>query len=95
LAAFCDRSVSLIPDDEDAGGGFDDVVGDGLKLVDLEHSGDLGEDAFEEAEVAARDAFDRGDGLRVGEVVRVKGSIKPFPMPFEHEEQLFSAEGTV
>ena len=37
---------------EDAGGGFDDVVGDGLELVDLEHSGDLREEAFEEAEVA-------------------------------------------
>ncbi|WP_211255119.1 hypothetical protein, partial [Microbacterium ginsengisoli] len=36
LAVFCDRFVSLIADDEDAGGGFDDVVGDGVELVDLE-----------------------------------------------------------
>jgi hypothetical protein len=28
VAAFCGRSVSLVPDDEDACGGFDDVVGD-------------------------------------------------------------------
>ena len=40
MAAFCDRSVSLVSNDEDACGGFDDVVGDGLKLVD--ESGDLG-----------------------------------------------------
>lgn len=80
MAAFCDRSLSLIPDDEDAGGGFDDVIGDGLKLVDLEYSVDLGEEAFEEAEVAARDAFDRGDGLRVGEVVGVEVSAEAFPV---------------
>jgi hypothetical protein len=35
LAVFCDRSVSLVADDEDAGGGFDDVVCDGVQLVDL------------------------------------------------------------
>lgn len=28
VAAFCGRSVSLVPDDEDACGGFDDVFGD-------------------------------------------------------------------
>ena len=39
---FCGRSVSLVPDDEDACGGFDDVVGDGLKPVDLKDSGDRG-----------------------------------------------------
>uniref|UniRef100_UPI003899BCD2 hypothetical protein n=1 Tax=Pigmentiphaga litoralis TaxID=516702 RepID=UPI003899BCD2 len=47
--------------DEDACGGFNDVVG-GLELVDLEHSGHLGEDALEEPEVAAGDALYRGGG---------------------------------
>jgi len=32
--------VSLVADDEDAGGGFDDVVGDGVELVDLEYAVD-------------------------------------------------------
>ena len=40
LAAFWDRFVSLVADDEDAGGGFDDVVGDGVELVDLEYAVD-------------------------------------------------------
>jgi hypothetical protein len=35
----------------------------------LRDSGDLGEESFEESEVAAGDAFDGGDGLGVGEVV--------------------------
>jgi len=87
--------VSLIPDNEDAGGGFDDVVGDGLKLVYLEYSGDLGEEAFEEAKVAARDAFDRGDGLGVGEVVGVEGSAEAFPVAVEHEEEFVAPEGTI
>ena len=30
MAVFCDRFVSLVADDEDAGGGFDDVVRDGV-----------------------------------------------------------------
>jgi hypothetical protein len=34
---------------------------------------DLGEEAFEESEVAAGDAFDGRDGLSVGEVVGVEG----------------------
>ena len=38
--------------DERAGGCFDDVVGDGVELVDLQDASDLGEEAFEEAEVA-------------------------------------------
>jgi len=43
LAVFCDRFVSLVADDEDAGGGLDDVVRDGVQLVDLEDSVDLRE----------------------------------------------------
>ena len=37
MAVFCDRLVALVADDEDVGGRFDDVVGDGLELVDFEH----------------------------------------------------------
>ncbi len=65
--------MALVADDEDAGGGFDDVIGDDFELVDLEDSCDLWEESFEEAEVAAGDAFDCGDGLSVGEVVGVEG----------------------
>ena len=35
LAAFCDGFASLVSDDEDAGRGFNDVVGDRVELVDL------------------------------------------------------------
>ena len=79
MAVFCDRSGALVSDHEDASGGFYDVVGDGLELVDLEHSGDLREEAFEESEVAPGDAFDRGDSLSVGEVVRVEGAAEASP----------------
>jgi hypothetical protein len=72
VAVFCDRFEALVADNEDAGCGLDDVVGDGFESVDLQHSSDLGEEAFEEAEIAAGDAFDRGYGLRVGEVFGVE-----------------------
>lgn len=73
MAAFCDRSLWLVADDEDAGCGFDHVVGDAPELVDLEYPVDLQEKSLEEAEVAAGDAFYRGDGLSVGKVVAVEG----------------------
>jgi hypothetical protein len=63
MAVFCDRLAASVSDDEDAGCGFDEVVGDGLELVDLQHSGDLWEETCEEAEVAAGDALGGGDGL--------------------------------
>lgn len=86
------RSVA---DDEDAGGGFDDVVGDGFELVDLEYSRDLWEEALEETEVAAGDALDRGDGLRVREVLGVEGAAESFPVAVEDEEELVASEWAV
>jgi hypothetical protein len=68
----CWRSLSLVADHEGAGGCFDDVVGDGFELVDLQYTGDLGEEPLEEPEVSAGDPFDRGDCLGVGEVVWVE-----------------------
>jgi hypothetical protein len=53
VAVFCDRSVALVADDEDAGGGFDDVVGDGLQFVELKHSGYRGEESGEEVPTRA------------------------------------------
>ena len=64
-------------------------------MVDLEYSVDLGEEAFEETEVAARDVFDRRGGLRVGEVIGVEGAAEAFPVAVEHEEELIAAEGPV
>lgn len=58
MAVFCDRSLSLVADDEDARVGFDDVVGDGFELVDFEDAGDLREQALQESVVAAGDAFE-------------------------------------
>lgn len=95
LAVFCDRFVSLVADDENARGGFNDVVGNGVELVDLQHAIDLGEEPFEQAEVAAGDAFDGGDGLSVGEVVRVESPAESLPVAVENEEELFPAKGAV
>lgn len=81
LAVFWWRSLSSVANDEGAGGRFDDVVGDGFELVDLQYTGDLGEESFEEPEVAAGDPFDCGYCLGVGEVVRVEGPAEPFPVP--------------
>ena len=39
MAAFCFRSVSLVPDDEDACCCVHDVIGDGFELVDPEYAG--------------------------------------------------------
>lgn len=95
LAVFCDCFVSLVADDEDAGSGFDDVVGDGVELVDLEDPVDLGEEPFEQAEVASGDAFDGGDCLGVGEVVRVESSAEALPVAVEDEEELLAAQCAV
>ena len=95
MAVFCDRFVSLIADDEDAGGGLDDVVRDRVELVCFEDAIDLREESFEEAEVAAGDPFDGGDGLRVGEVVRIEILAESLPMTIENEQEFFAAEGTV
>ena len=64
--------MSLVADDEDAGGCFDDVVGDGFELVYFQDAGDLGEQSLEEPEVAAGYTFDCCDGLGVGEVLWVQ-----------------------
>lgn len=85
MAAFCDRFVSLVPNDEDAGSGFDDVVGHGFELVDFQDAGNLREQTLEEPKGAARDAFDRGDCLRVREVVAVEGPAQAFPLSVESE----------
>ncbi len=90
-----DRFVSLVADDEDAGGGLDDVVGDGVELVDLQYPVDLGEESFEEAEVAAGDALDGGDRLRVGEVVRIEDLAESLPMAVQDEQEFFASEGPV
>lgn len=43
---------------------------------------DLREEALKEPEVAAGDAFDGGDGLRVGEVVGVERLAELAPLTF-------------
>ncbi len=91
MAVFCDRLVTLIADDEDAGCCFDDVVSDGFEFVDFEYSGYLGEEPFEEAEISAGDALDGGDGLGVG----VEGVSEAFPEAVEDEEEFVSSERSV
>src|SRR5690625_5494627 len=81
--------------DERAGGCVDDVVGDGVELVDLQDASDLGEEAFEEAEVASGDAFDRGDGLGVGEVFGVESAAEALPVAGQDEQQILACEGAV
>ena len=77
--------MSSVTYDESAGGCFDDVVGDGFELVDLQYAGDLREESFKEPEVAAGYPFDCGDCLRVGEVVWIEGPAESFPVPVEDE----------
>jgi len=60
------RSVGLcVADDEGAACGLHDVAGDNRELVDLQDALDLDEQAVDQAEVAAGDAADGGDGLGV------------------------------
>ena len=92
---MCDRSVVLVTDDEDACGGFDDVISDGFELIDFQDSSDLGEEPFEESEVASGDAFDGGDGLSVGEVFRIKGASDPCPVSVKDEEEFVATKRSV
>jgi hypothetical protein len=94
LAVFCRRSLSLVAD-EDACSSFDDVVGNGFELVDFQDAGDLWEESLQEPEIAAGDAFDRGDCLGVGEVLGVEGPAQAFPVLVENEVEFLSAEGAV
>ncbi|MDF2919420.1 MAG: hypothetical protein K0S70_3637 [Microbacterium sp.] len=55
----------------------------------------MGEEAFEESEVAACDAFDRGDCLCVGEVISVESFAEAFPVAVEDKEEFVAAEGAV
>ena len=71
---------SLGADDEDLPGGVDDVRGDGLKLVDAHHTGDLGHEAFDEAEVAAGDLGDRVGRFGMVGVVGVEWLAQLFPV---------------
>ena len=60
MAGFFGRFVAGSGDTDDQGAlcGFDDVVGDGVEFLDLQDPLDLGEEAFEEPEVAAGDPCD-------------------------------------
>ena len=82
-------------DDEGAAGGFDDVVGEGLQVVDLHDAFDLGEQSVDEPKVASGDAGDGGDGLGVGEVVDVQVQAESAPLPLEDEGEFFEAERPV
>lgn len=44
-----------------AGGSFNHIVGDGLQLVDLQHSLDLWEQSLHHTEIAAGQPLDRGN----------------------------------
>ncbi len=48
-----------MPEDQGAGSSLNDIVGDGLQLVDLQHPLDLGEQSLHYAEVAAGQSLDR------------------------------------
>ena len=95
MAVFFDRSVSLVADDEDAGRSLNDVVRDGVELVDLQYPVDLREKSLEKAEIAAGDALDGGNRLRVGEVFRVESLAESFPGAIEDEEEFVASESAV
>jgi hypothetical protein len=87
--------MSLVADDEDAGGCFDDVVGDGFELVYFEDAGDLGEQSLKEPEVAAGYPLDCCNGLDIGEVLCVQRPSKSFPVAVQDEKEFIAAEGAV
>ena len=97
MAGFFGRFVAGSGDTDDQGAlcGFDDVVGDGVEFVDLQDPLDLGEEAFEEPEVAAGDPCDGCDGLGVGEVVGVEGLAEGSPVSLEDEQQFVLSQGPV
>lgn len=82
-------------DDQRGAGCFDDIIGDGGQLVDLHDPLHLGEQPVDEAEVAAGDPGDRGDGLGVGEVFGVEVLAEGAPPAFEDEDQFFLSQGAV
>src|SRR5699024_844558 len=94
----CGASLCLrVSDADDQGGacGFDDVVGDGVQLVNLHDAFHLGEESVDEAEVAPGDAGDRGDSLGVGVVVGLKGLTEFAPASFQDKAQFFLGQGAV
>ena len=97
MAGFFGRFVAGSGDTDDQGAlcGFDDVVGDGVEFVDLQDPLDLGEEAFEEPEVAAGDPCDGCDGLGVGEVVGVEGLAEGSPVSLEDEQLFVLSQGPV
>jgi hypothetical protein len=89
------RRGLCVADDQGAAGGLDDVAGDDGQVVDPQDPFDLGEQAVDEAEVAAGDAADGGDGLGVGEVGEVQGQAEAFPVAGEDEGEFVVAGGSV
>ncbi len=77
---------SAVSKDQGARRGFDDIVGDGLQLVDLQHPLDLREQSLHHAEVAASQPLDRGDGLRIREVLRIQPFDQALVVPIQHEQ---------
>lgn len=57
--------------------GHDDLRGDGVEIVGLADALDLGEQAVDEAKVAARDAGDGGDRDGVSRWTRTDGRALP------------------
>lgn len=81
--------------DDEGAGGFGDVGCESVQFVDPHDPLDLGEQAFDEAEVAAGDAGDGGDGLSIGEVVLVEIDAEGAPASGQDEGQFLGTEGPV
>lgn len=99
---FCSTAINTSPlisvllgdaDDQRGAGCFDDIIGDGGQLFDLHDPLHLGEQPVDEAEVAAGDPGDRGDGLGVGEVFGVEVLAEGASPAFEDEDQFFLGQG--
>lgn len=85
----------LVADDEGARCRLDDVVGDGFELVEFQDAVNLAKEPFQEAKVSPRDAFDRRDGLGIGEIIQVQRLAHTLPAPVQDEKEFFAAQGTV
>ena len=94
MAGFLQRYLALCcADDKGAAGCFDHIIGDQRQAVDFQDAFDLHKQPVEKAEVAACDAGNRGDGLRIGEVGMVKRKAKLTPMPGQTKESSSPSKG--
>ena len=95
MAGFLRRYMALCANDESAAGSFNYIIGDNREAIDFKDALNLHEQPVKEPEVAACDAGNGGNGLRVREVGLVKGKAEFTPMPGENEREFVALQRPV